>query len=230
MSILSLQGSYRVAAGAGDGMSSSDSFHEAMLALISTHIAPGSQVLDLGAGAGLFSRLLAKSGCRVVSADLFPQKCSVPCRQVDLNTPFSVGFSDSFDAICCLEVIEHLENPRQVLRECRRLLKPGGILFVSTPDASGLYSRLRFFLTGEFAMFGDAAYKSIGHITPISYWQMRKMLDENNLEIVQHLDYDGSATVPRTIGDAVKIIVRLLRPILAGHVGRQVMAFACRAP
>jgi 2-polyprenyl-3-methyl-5-hydroxy-6-metoxy-1,4-benzoquinol methylase len=232
LSPLSLRGSFRVPEGLGDdpGMSSALAFQDTLLPLVKRNLAAGSRILDLGAGAGLFSLLLEKSGYAVVSADMFPARCKRPCVQVDMNTVFSDAFAERFDAICCFEVLEHIENPRLVLREIRTILKPNGMLFVSTPDASGLYSRIRFFLTGQFAMFSDSQYHSIGHITPISYWQIQKMFEENNLKILEQLDYDGSRSVPRTIGDAIKIVSRILQPMLRGHVGRQVMVFACRAP
>jgi len=77
-------------------------------------------------------------------------------------------------------------------------------------------------------MFNDDTYRSIGHITPISYWQMTKMLEENEVEIIDQIDYDGSPSMPHTLGDLMKIMLRVIRPILTGHVGWQVMAFACR--
>ncbi len=228
MSLFSLRGSYRRPADAGEGMSSSDEFHDVILQLVKRHLIVGKRVLDLGAGAGIFSTILEKNGYNIVSADLFPERCNRPCLHVDLNTAFAKQLPHSFDAICCLETLEHVENPRSILRECNKLLIPGGMLFISTPDASGLYSRIKFLLTGEFAMFNDDTYDEIGHITPISYWQMAKMLKESEFEIIEQIDYDGSSSVPRTIGDMLKILLRVLRPMLAGHVGWQVMAFACR--
>jgi SAM-dependent methyltransferase len=231
MSFLSLRGSHPpVPEKAGFGMTSSDAFQQTMLRLVLGNLKKDATVLDLGAGAGLFSQSLLDHGYKVVSADLYPEKANVPCRHVNLNTAFSDGFSEKFDAICIFEVLEHVENPRLALRECKKLLKSGGMLFVSTPDASGLYSRIKFALTGEFAMFNDAMYESIGHITPISYWQICKMFAELELTVVKQVDFDGSADVPRTLGDAMKILFRLFRPFMAGHVGRQVMAFACRTP
>jgi SAM-dependent methyltransferase len=172
---------------------------------------------------------LERAGFDAVSADVSPGQCRRPCLAMDMNSPFADGFSELFDAICCFEVLEHIESPRMALRECKKLLKPGGMLFVSTPDASGVYSRIRFMLKVEFAMFSDLQYKTIGHITPISYWQIGKMFKENKLEIVDQLDYDGSATVPRTLGDVVKLASKALRTVLPGRVGLQTMVFACRA-
>jgi 2-polyprenyl-3-methyl-5-hydroxy-6-metoxy-1,4-benzoquinol methylase len=228
MSFFSLLTSHWTAANPGAGVSSSDHFQKVIIGLVTRHLAKNSKVLDLGAGSGLFSALLTQNGYEVTSADLFPERCSVPCLDVDLNTDFSASFANDFDAICCLETIEHVENPRSLLRQCNKILKPGGMLFISTPDVSGIYSRVKFFFTGEFAMFNEATYRTIGHITPISHWQMIRMLKETELEIMEQIDYDGSFGIPRTAGDAVKLVSRCLRPVLAGHIGWQVMAFACR--
>lgn len=230
--IWSLRGSHPPnAERAGQGMTSSDDFQQAMFDLVVRHLGKTDVlVLDLGAGAGLFSQRLMDRGYKVVSADLHPESAKVPCRRVDLNAAFSEGFTERFDAICLFEVLEHVENPRYTLRECKKVLKPGGMLLVSTPAASGLYSRVKFAVTGEFAMFNDETYDSIGHITPITDWQISKMFDELKMTVVERVDYDGSAKVPRTLGDAAKIMIRAVRPFMAGHVGRQVMAFACRMP
>jgi SAM-dependent methyltransferase len=209
-------------------MSTSEPFQDFILGLVTRHTRAKGLVLDLGAGAGLFSKRLAANGFSVVSADLLPERCQVPCRQVDLNADFTGAFTEKFDAICLFEVLEHVQNPRQALRLSRTLLKDDGMLFFSTPNASGLYSRVKFFFTGELAMFSDNQYESIGHITPITRWQAEKMVQELSLEVVEGADFDGSARVPRTLGDAVKLASWLLRPLMRGHVGTQVMAFAVR--
>ena len=126
MSIFSLRGSYRIAGNTEGGMSSSNEFQATMLQFIKRHLKHGERVLDLGAGAGLFSELLEKSGYDVVSADLFPKRCSRSCLHVDLNAAFADQIGERFDAICCFEVIEHIENPRALLRECKKLLNREG--------------------------------------------------------------------------------------------------------
>lgn len=229
MPLLTLRGSHPpIPQEAQDGMTSSNVFQDSMFRLVSRHLKRPCAVLDLGAGAGLFSKRLIAAGHQVVSADLSPARATIPCRRVDLNTEFAKDFPERFDAICCFEVIEHVENPRMALRECLKLLNPDGILFLSTPDASGVYSRIKFLVSGELAMFSDAQYFAIGHITPITRWQMGKMLNELELAVLESMDYDGSARIPRTLGDVVKRASLLFLPLMRGHVGRQVMAFACR--
>jgi len=65
-----------------------------------------------------------------------------------------------------VEVIEHLENPRHTLRQTKSLLKKAGVIFLATPNASGLYSLIRFFFAGGMAMFTHQSYHDYGAYYP----------------------------------------------------------------
>jgi SAM-dependent methyltransferase len=105
------------------------------------------RVLDLGAGSGGVSLALASEprntviACDVViNPDLVTvRKRSVsPVRQV-IATGEGLPFADgSFDAVLCLETIEHLPDARAAAREMMRVLRPGGQVMITTP------ARLRF--------------------------------------------------------------------------------------
>ena len=73
--------------------------------------------------------------------------------------PFRTG---SFDAVNIVEVIEHIENQPQLIREISRILKPGGNLALSTPNVLNLISRIRFLFTGFLR----------GRIRPVHYSKM----------------------------------------------------------
>jgi SAM-dependent methyltransferase len=114
-------------------------------------VPPGKKLLDLSCGSGRTSEMLAKLGFRVIATDYSPPPpMSTGIARVggvDLNylLPFR---SASFDGVDLVEVIEHIENQPQLLREISRVLKPGGVLLVSTPNVLNLMSRVRFLFTG----------------------------------------------------------------------------------
>jgi SAM-dependent methyltransferase len=104
--------------------------------------ASGRSVLDAGCGTGNGSRLLADGGAReVIGVDLsravlemarpgMPE--SVRLQTGDLR---NLGFEDDrFDLVVCFEVIEYVEDPHAVLAELIRVLAPGGLLLVSSPN------------------------------------------------------------------------------------------------
>ncbi len=95
--------------------------------------------------------MLVSLGFEVVATDYGPPppmpKGIKRVGGVDLNEflPFQSG---SFDAVNLVEVIEHIEHQAQLIREIRRVLKPGGRLLISTPNVLNVFSRVRFLFTG----------------------------------------------------------------------------------
>lgn len=151
--------------------------------LVSSSISKESKILDLGAGAGHLSRrvfnFLTKnkfSSKNLVAADFFKesfQANEITFKQADFNKklPFS---NSSFDIIYSIEVIEHLRCPYDFLDECYRILKPNGILIISTPNILSLQSRLSFFITGFNELYKTPSIKPenagrlCGHIMPLN--------------------------------------------------------------
>jgi SAM-dependent methyltransferase len=98
------------------------------------------RVVDAGCGEGYGAALLSRCATRSVGLDYDPATivhaaAAYPeARFVRGNVatlPFAAG---SIDALVCLQVIEHLWDQRQFVAECRRVLRPGGRLLVSTPN------------------------------------------------------------------------------------------------
>jgi 2-polyprenyl-6-hydroxyphenyl methylase/3-demethylubiquinone-9 3-methyltransferase len=109
----------------------------------------GARVLDVGCGAGLLSEALAKEGAQVSALDLAPELVEVAKLhllesglQVDYRLlsveAMAAEMPASFDAITCMEMLEHVPDPGSVLQACATLLKPGGKLFVSTLNRTPL--------------------------------------------------------------------------------------------
>lgn len=97
-------------------------------------LAPGTEVLDLGCGHGVFGAEFAKKGCRVTYADqenyLLPELKGAPFIQVNLDQDdyTKVG---QYDLVICSNVFEHLAEPDRFLAEFPKLLKPGGRFYLS---------------------------------------------------------------------------------------------------
>lgn len=102
----------------------------------------GKQVLDIGCGEGYGSAMLAEKAAHVVGTDSSEEvveyaaaKYPLPNLEYRRMPAEKHAFPDgSFDVVVCLELIEHVENYVAVMAEMRRLLKPGGILVLSTPN------------------------------------------------------------------------------------------------
>lgn len=107
-----------------------------------------ARVLDVGCGGGLLSEALAKSGAHVTAIDLAPNLLKVarlhglelaqqqPGIKVEYRQMPVEALADeapaSFDAVTCMEMLEHVPDPASIVRACATLLKPGGRLFLST--------------------------------------------------------------------------------------------------
>ena len=135
--------------------------------------------LDIGSGTGnLIRRLqqefeLESEACDYT--DAFMELEHVKVAVVDLNHGTLPWPDNQFDLVTFTEVAEHLENYRAVIREIHRVLKPGGVVVITTPNVLNMKSRLRFLTTGFWSMFGplhvgETAIESAGgHITPIPW-------------------------------------------------------------
>jgi 2-polyprenyl-3-methyl-5-hydroxy-6-metoxy-1,4-benzoquinol methylase len=200
--------------------------------LFRKHVPPNAVVLDLGSGEGAWAKRLHDAGYKITGCDInVRHDRPFSYRSADLNANFSESFANGqYDAITFMEVIEHLENPRHCFRQIRALLKNDGWVLLSTPNASGLYSRLRFFFTGQMAMFTDAAYcVGPGHITPLTAWQLEKVFMENGFSVIERTFHDAPFLPPRSSGDLAKILAWLIfRPIMFGIVGGQSILYVLR--
>lgn len=205
--------------------------HAKAIDIFSRYVPSGSKVLDLGSGGGAWAKRLFDVPYAVTACDLEQKEgFEFPYQKVDLNKDFSEAFEKgAYDAISMVEVIEHLENPRHTVRQVKSLVKNGGVILLTTPNASGLYSRLRFFLTGQMAMFIDQSYYEMGHITPLTTWQLEKIFMENNLDILERRFHDAPFFPPRALGDVAKLVAwAVFRPFMLGTVGGQCVLYVLK--
>jgi 2-polyprenyl-6-hydroxyphenyl methylase/3-demethylubiquinone-9 3-methyltransferase len=115
----------------------------------------GKKALDVGCGAGLLAEPLARLGAAVTGIDASPKVIAVArdhARAMDLEIDYRAGdvqqLEDQFDLITALEVIEHVADPEAFLQALAKRLAPGGVLILSTPNATG-WSKLLMITIGE---------------------------------------------------------------------------------
>lgn len=109
----------------------------------------GARVLDVGCGGGILSESLARAGADVVGIDLAKRVLEVArlhlhesgvrvdYREIAVET-LAAEMPAAFDAVACMEMLEHVPDPGSVIAACAALLKPGGRLFLSTLNRTPL--------------------------------------------------------------------------------------------
>ena len=121
---------------------------------VTSIIQKSGRVLEIGAFTGVVSLTLNRLGYDVTAHDiplvimdpemqvlLHSNRVSTVCFNLQ-NTPYDLPDA-AFDAIICCEVLEHLAfNPIPVVRELKRILKPGGVIYIATPNFASLVHRL----------------------------------------------------------------------------------------
>jgi len=99
-----------------------------------------AQVLDVGCGAGFLSNHLAREGFTVTGIDSSQASIDVASRHDEtgkarylLGDASRLPFPDgSFDVVCAMDFLEHVEEPAAIVAEMARVLKPGGAFFFHT--------------------------------------------------------------------------------------------------
>jgi len=115
------------------------------------------EVLDISCGEGFFAAEIVKQGNRVTGVDVLPDvlERSLLCNyfSTDLNNGFDSVVErlngKRFDRILLLDILEHLHNPEDILRQCHQLVQEDGTLIVSVPNVANLSVRLML-LFGNF--------------------------------------------------------------------------------
>ena len=100
------------------------------------------RVLDLGCGAGLLGNFLAARGHAVTGIDTTAENLAIArardatgTARYELGDATALGFpAASFDVVCALDLLEHVEEPRRLLAEVARVLRPGGLFIFHTFD------------------------------------------------------------------------------------------------
>jgi 2-polyprenyl-3-methyl-5-hydroxy-6-metoxy-1,4-benzoquinol methylase len=154
------------------------------------------RVLDVGAGFGFFLAEIKNSGWEAVGVEISQKALDYARNVLGLTIhpgPLEkVGFGDNyFDAITGFYIVEHLPNPMAFLRECHRILKPGGLLLLRYPHTTPIKNLLRFMGVK------NRLYDLPAHLSDFSMKMIQQCLERIGFEKCQHLI--GGYTLPRDL-------------------------------
>jgi len=158
----------------------------------------GKAALDVGCGAGLLAEPLARLGAAVTGLDASAKLITAAqdhARAVGLDIDYRAGElaeleGGRFDLITCMEVIEHVADPAAFVISLAKRLAPGGLLILSTPNATG-WSRLLTITIGEgLGRIPKGTHDFDKFIGPD---RMKVLLDDAGLKC---LDVEGIAWSP----------------------------------
>lgn len=109
--------------------------------MLTAHITPEMKVLELGCGVGYFTEFLAQTGAQIIANDISPDLLDVARQRVKASNvtfneenAYDLTYEDqTFDSVVGSSVLHHLEVD-QALKECFRVLKPGGTMYFTEPN------------------------------------------------------------------------------------------------
>ena len=158
---------------------SNQAIYNMVVRALTQHEVCHGTLLDVGCGAGnLFAYVESLCeryvGVDVVKYDAFPT--DVEFRRLDLDLESDESLRYTGDVVVAVETIEHLENPRDFMRNLTQLTKPGGWAVVTTPNQLSLLSKLTLLTKNEFNAFRDNSYPA--HLTALLEVDLRRMASE----------------------------------------------------
>jgi 2-polyprenyl-6-hydroxyphenyl methylase/3-demethylubiquinone-9 3-methyltransferase len=157
----------------------------------------GKRALDVGCGAGLLAEPLARLGAEVTAIDPAAELIGVARDHaagqglaIDYRVSAVEEVEDRFDLITAMEVIEHTADPQAFLRALAQRLQPGGLLFLSTPNATAWSRLITITLAEGIGAIPRGTHDSDKFIAPA---RMKVLMAEAGLNC---LDFEGIAWSP----------------------------------
>ena len=184
-----------------------------LLAAAEKYLSFKGDYLDVGCGRGEVVRAAKELGWSASGCDISEEYVNY-ARDVNgveavAGTLEDVNFpEDRFDFVSLVEVIEHLYDPKRTVEELRRIIKPGGVLYVSTPNEESIYQtfgNLYYRLTGKDWVVNLCPTWNLYHIFGFSPRSIRYLLEQSGFRIEETVVYPGTFSVPRRNSIAGKL-------------------------
>ncbi len=182
-----------------------------IISTLTPYLKEKMKILDIGCGAGTLDFYLANRGYDITGIDISEKaisECKKTAKNLNLkNVKFitedfpNANIKGKYDLIIFTEVIEHLDDDCKALKVLHKALKPGGILYLSTPSKNAPLHRLG--LTKDFD-------KRVGHLRRYSKEEITSLLDENNFKVIKFYEKEGiirnSLYVNKYLGKTIRFL------------------------
>lgn len=175
-----------------------------ILELVQKITKPGAKVLDVAAGQGNFSLMLAELGYEVTWNDIREDLIDYVKLKWEYGTIhyapgniLSLGFDSEFDVILIAEVIEHVAHPDEFLKKISHMVKPGGYIIMSTPNGEYFQNSLpKFSECPDPSQFEKMQFQpnSDGHIFLLHLDEIELLAKQANLSIAECIVFNNPLT------------------------------------
>jgi 2-polyprenyl-3-methyl-5-hydroxy-6-metoxy-1,4-benzoquinol methylase len=175
-------------------------------------------IADVGCGRGELWPLVRDAFARGIALDAVRYEglpADLEFHAIDLDGSALPLEGGSVDAAVAVEVIEHVENPRALVREMTRIVRPGGWVVVTTPNQLSVLSLLTLIAKGQFSAFQDGSYPA--HRTALLESDLRRIFSECGLRDLR-VRFTGYGRVPLTGGHYPGAIARLAPRRLSDNI------------
>ena len=172
----------------------------------------GKRVLDVGCGGGLLAESMAAQGAQVTGIDMVKAVLDV-AQEHSLKNGHAIDYQwgtaedwcrnhgPRYDIVTCMELVEHVPRPADLIRACSALVRPGGALFISTVNRTWL-SRLLIIGLSEYVLGivrkGTHEYHKFVRPHELARWARQAGLEQDDLSGLRYLPWVGYASLCRS--------------------------------
>jgi len=197
-------------------MVSCDTSVKQQIKYISSISKPGWRILDFGAGTGELVNGLSNNGALVDGIEysydaILEAKNRYGIKLMGTIDELAQEDKEKYDLIVAVEVVEHLTNPAETLSLLFRCLKPGGVIYLTTPNVSGLKARIRKSNWSE-------ALKPF-HLVLFNFKSLKYILESRGFCSVKYVRFS-----PLTVTSPIKIIFHRFLQLLGLYGGLRILA------
>ena len=172
------------------------------------------KLLDIGCGEGVLLEYAQKLGFDVIGVDVSKKAVDYIRKKgfdaICLDVEEGLPFKEEFDVVIATELIEHLYDHYKFLANVNNCLRKGGYLFLSTPNSSHIFFRMRYLL-GKTA----TELQNPTHLRFFSFYHLLRVCNDQGFQLVKNLSYGYIPFISRMLKNKCIIIPSPLSNLFA---------------